>query len=281
VIRLSRTERFALWRLAAPGGRLMLLDGNQITPLAANPITARVRIPAGAGGRKVLLAEPADGGWHARLDGDSLRAEQADGWAQSWDVPPAGGQFTLTRGMLTRHIWLGVQAAALLVVIALALPGGRAEEGGPEPWAVRTRRRGAAGPEPDADDEPDPAGGDESESAVRVAGTAPGPAPGPASDPVPAQRTGSALERAPAGEPAVAAPEPDPGQGQRRRGRGARRRPARGVRILRGLRRPARRRPDDEAAAAHAAAPGTDGAADAADQGPWVAALGRRKARER
>jgi hypothetical protein len=99
---------------------------------------------------------------------------------------------------------------------------------------------------------------------------------------VPAQRPGSALERAPAGEPAAAAPGPDPGQGQRRRARGARRRPARGIRILRGLRRSARRRPD-EAAATHdtdeaGAAPG---ASAAADEGPEVAALGHREARER
>src|SRR6266545_3571322 len=65
VTRLSRTQGFALWRLATPGGRLMLVNGNQITPLTANPITARVAIPPGPAGRSLLLAEPYDGGWHA------------------------------------------------------------------------------------------------------------------------------------------------------------------------------------------------------------------------
>jgi GT2 family glycosyltransferase len=284
VIRLSRTERFALWRLATPGGRLMLLDGDQITPLTANPVTARVRIPPGPAHRTVLLAEPADGGWHAALDGAALHAKTADGWAQSWEVSPAGGQFTLTRGMLIRHIWLGLQAAALLVVIALALPGGRAEETGPETgsktgsrtgprtWRDRARRRGAAGPAPA--DEPVPVDA-EADSTIRVAvgvppgagqGAVPDPMPDPMSDPGPdlaaepvplpapvpappwaddAPGTGDPAARAPLdGEPAAG--EPGPAPGQRRRGRGVRRRPARGIRILRGLRRSTRRRPGDE-----------------------------------
>jgi GT2 family glycosyltransferase len=268
VIRLSRTRRFALWRLATPGGRLMLVEGNQITPLAANPITARVRIPPGAAGRTVLLAEPADGGWHAALDGAGLHGTKADGWAQAWEIPSNGGEFTLGRGMLIRHIWLGVQAAALLAVIALALPGGRSEETGPAPWPARARRRNAA-PEPDG-----PSGELDQLGRLGQPGGGAEPAwPGPAVDP----------GLVPAGQPA-AAPEPGP----RRRGRGVRRRPGRRIRLTRGRKRPAGRTDEPADASFDDGADGSGSAGSAggaggsgAAEGAAVAALGHREERGR
>ena len=217
VTRLSRTDRFALWRLATPGGRLMLIDGNLITPLVAGRIDAQVQIPPGAAGRTLLLAEPADDGWRAALNGTALRAKQADGWAQAWDVPPSGGQFTLSRGMLTRHVWLGVQLAAVLVVIALALPGGRAEDSRAEPWPSRSRRRGRTPDTPDATED----------LAPEIAAAAP-----PSAEP-PAER--------PIDPPAKAVPEAEP----RRRGRGTRRRAGRRIRLTRRFRRSATDPPAD------------------------------------
>jgi hypothetical protein len=217
VTRLSRTDRFALWRLATPGGRLMLIDGNLITPLVAGRIDAQVQIPPGAAGRTLLLAEPADDGWRAALNGTALRAKQADGWAQAWDVPPSGGQFTLSRGMLTRHVWLGVQLAAVLVVIALALPGGRAEDSRAEPWPSRSRRRGRTPDTPDATEDLAP------EIAAAAA---------PSAEP-PAER--------PIDPPAKAVPEAEP----RRRGRGTRRRAGRRIRLTRRFRRSATDPPAD------------------------------------
>jgi GT2 family glycosyltransferase len=136
--RLGRTSRFALWRLLTPGSRLMLVDGRTVTPLEARETSARVRIPPGPGPRTLLLAEPADGGWHATINGAAARSHVVDGWAQGYDVPAAGGEFVLSRGMLLRHLWIALQAAGVLAVAVLALPGGQMEESAA---AVRDRHR--------------------------------------------------------------------------------------------------------------------------------------------
>lgn len=125
--RLSRTGTFAVWRLQAPSGRLMLVQGSALTPLPAGRIDARVRIPAGTGARTLLLAEPADGGWRATLDGKDIKARTVDGWAQGYALPAAGGTFELTRSMTMRHVWVVVQGIAVLLVAVLALPGAQAD----------------------------------------------------------------------------------------------------------------------------------------------------------
>jgi hypothetical protein len=137
--RLGRSSHFALWQPVAPAGRLMLVDGRTVTPLAAGSIDAKVRIPPGAAGRTLLLAEPASGGWHATIDGHPARGHTFDGWAQSYDVPPSGGSFTLHRGMVLRHLWVTAQGLALILVALLALPSERWVE---RPRRHRRRRRG-------------------------------------------------------------------------------------------------------------------------------------------
>lgn len=136
--RLSRTPDFALWQVAAPSGRLLLYDRGTATPLPTGQVGARVAIPPGAAGRALLLAEPADGGWRAIIDGRPVRSRTADGWAQEYDVPAAGGELTLQRDMRGRHLWVGAQAFALALVILLAVPSARWETRRPR---GRRRRR--------------------------------------------------------------------------------------------------------------------------------------------
>ncbi len=131
--RLSHTRNFALWQLAVPSGRLMLLDGGTVTPVATGVIDARTTIPPGRPGRTLLLAEPADGGWQATINGHTVRSSTVDGWAQAYDVPTGGGVFRLQRGMRMRHLWVIAQALGLLFVLLLALPS--------EQWVERPRRR--------------------------------------------------------------------------------------------------------------------------------------------
>jgi hypothetical protein len=131
--RLGRTARFGLWQPTTPAARLMLIDGRAVTPLASGPIDARVRIPPGSASRTLLLAEPADGGWHATIDGRPARAHTFDGWAQAYSVPASGGVFAVHRGMLLRHLWVSVQALALVLVVVLALPSAQ--------WIERPRGR--------------------------------------------------------------------------------------------------------------------------------------------
>lgn len=125
--RLSRTGTFAVWRLQATSARLMLLQGSTVTPLSAGRVDARVQIPPGTGPRTLLLAEPADGGWRAALNGHDVKARTVDGWAQGYDVPTAGGEFELTRSMTMRHIWVVIQGIAVLLVAVLALPGAQSD----------------------------------------------------------------------------------------------------------------------------------------------------------
>lgn len=135
----SRTSSFGLWRLVIPAGRLMV-DG---VPLPSGRTATSATIPPGAVGRTLLLAEPADGGWHASLDGRPLKPQTVDGWAQGYGLPAAGGHLILTRGMFWRHFWLILQAIAVTVVLILALPGGQVEEGVRE-WSRPHGRRSRA-----------------------------------------------------------------------------------------------------------------------------------------
>jgi hypothetical protein len=125
--RLSRTGTFAVWRLQPTSARMLLLQGSTVTPLPAGRIDARVQIPPGTGKRTLLLAEPADDGWKATLNGRELKAHTVDGWAQGYDIPPTGGEFKLARSMAMRHTWVVIQGIAVLLVVVLALPGAQAD----------------------------------------------------------------------------------------------------------------------------------------------------------
>ena len=120
--RLGRSDAFALWRLVPQSGRLLLVDGATVTALPSETMTASVTIPPGDPGRTVLLAEPADGGWQATLNGSQLRPHTVDGWAVGYSVPASGGRFHLDHGMWSRHVWLVVQALLLAIAVLAALP---------------------------------------------------------------------------------------------------------------------------------------------------------------
>ncbi|WP_067487044.1 glycosyltransferase family 2 protein [Actinomadura hibisca] len=141
--RFSRTETFGTWRFQQPAGRLTLLGGAEPEPLAVDSVTARIRIPSAASLRTLLLAESADDGWHATLNGRELEPRPADGWAASYEIPASGGDFALKRDQRLRHTWVTVQGAAVLLVIILALPGAQ-----PDRFTTsngRRRARAAAG----------------------------------------------------------------------------------------------------------------------------------------
>jgi hypothetical protein len=80
-----------------------------------------------------------------------------DGWAQGFALPAGGGHLVITRNELARNLSLGAEAAAVLVVFALALPGTRSAllapagetEAGPEAApAPGGRRERASGTRP-------------------------------------------------------------------------------------------------------------------------------------
>jgi hypothetical protein len=113
------------------------------------------RLAPGTSGT-VVLAEAASG-WSATLDGKPLTALAApvNGWAQGFTLPAGGGHLVITRNETARNLSLGAEAAALLVVLVLALPGSRSSVPVPAAQAAadtqgvraagRRRARAAAG----------------------------------------------------------------------------------------------------------------------------------------
>jgi hypothetical protein len=113
----------------------------------------------------LVLAEAA-GGWSATLNGRPLAklAAPVDGWAQGFTLPAGGGALVVTRSGTARNLSLGVEAAALLIALVLALPGSRSSapasaaeavppaEGAGDPARKRSvegaRERRAAGARP-------------------------------------------------------------------------------------------------------------------------------------
>ncbi len=97
-----------LWRVAPavmPDGtedaggrtaRARILDAEgrteTLVPSGANRVETRIQ--GGEAKRLLVLAERADRGWHATLDGRSLEGA-SDGWAQAFLLPPSGGHLTV------------------------------------------------------------------------------------------------------------------------------------------------------------------------------------------
>jgi hypothetical protein len=72
------------------------------------------------------LADSADVGWTATLDGKPLTRTTVDGWAQGFELPASGGKLDVTFDDPIGHTaWLWGQGALAAVLVVLALPGRR------------------------------------------------------------------------------------------------------------------------------------------------------------
>ncbi|MFF2631067.1 glycosyltransferase [Kitasatospora griseola] len=128
VIRLSLDNGIGLWQVSAvPGSRAQIVSPGTVpvvVPSGAHDIWTT--IPAGPADRQLRLAEQADSGWQATLDGKPLKAVTLDGWAQGFQLPAEGGRLDVTRtGGLLHTGWAWAQLALGVVVLVLALPGRR------------------------------------------------------------------------------------------------------------------------------------------------------------
>src|ERR1035441_6636480 len=124
---LTRAPAYDLWQVSGPVARAWVVTaaGPAVTvPSGAIGVNAVVG-PATSG--TLVLAEAA-GGWSATLNGKPLTtmAKPVGGWAQGFVLPAGGGRLVITRNETARDISLSVEAAAVLVAFALALPGTRA-----------------------------------------------------------------------------------------------------------------------------------------------------------
>jgi hypothetical protein len=96
--------------------------------LPASPGSANVTLAGGAPGRIVVLAEPASSKWSATLDGHALTRTRAYGWAQAFELPTTGGQLVVGYQDGSRHFWLWLELALVVVVLAAALPVRRVDD---------------------------------------------------------------------------------------------------------------------------------------------------------
>jgi GT2 family glycosyltransferase len=153
LVQLTMAPAYDLWQVAGTVARARVIGADgAVTPVPSGPIGVSAVVPPAASGT-LVLAEAA-GGWSATLNGRPLAAvaQPVDGWAQGFVLPVGGGHLVITRNELARDLSLGAEAAAVLVVFALALPGTRsavpvpaaAAEPGAEATPVPGRRRDRA-----------------------------------------------------------------------------------------------------------------------------------------
>ncbi|MEU3609702.1 glycosyltransferase [Streptomyces sp. NPDC035033] len=139
--RLSQLDGAALWRVDREIARVMIVPpaaktgagaagaeaaGAVLVP--AGPVEAHADIPAGPAGRVLRVADRADEGWTATLDGTALTPTTVDGWAQGFQLPAGGGRLDLTYDEpFTHTVWIWTQLGIAVVLVVLALPGRRRE----------------------------------------------------------------------------------------------------------------------------------------------------------
>lgn len=129
--RATETESGVVWRVAAGDvastvawARLVEVgaaEGSAPEPVAAQEGRIDADVAAGQGQRLLVLAERADAGWRASLDGSPLRAVET-GWQQAFEIGPAGGHLEVAHSVPGRTPWLALQGAVVLVTVLLALP---------------------------------------------------------------------------------------------------------------------------------------------------------------
>ncbi|NEC20882.1 family 2 glycosyl transferase, partial [Streptomyces parvus] len=129
--RLSQLDGSALWRVDRQVARVMITpasgEGEHIA-VGSAAVEAHARIPAGEAGRVLRIADAADPGWTATLDGKPLTRKTVDGWAQGFELPANGGRLDLTHDApITHTAWIWAQIGLLVVLVVMALPGRRRE----------------------------------------------------------------------------------------------------------------------------------------------------------
>ncbi|GGW66702.1 glycosyltransferase family 2 protein [Streptomyces xantholiticus] len=127
--RLSQLDGSALWRVDRQVARATIVGGKEEPlPVASDAVEAHAEIPVGGAGRILRIADRADEGWQATLDGRPLEKTTVDGWAQGFELPAEGGRLELTYEDPAGHTaWIWIQAFLALVLVVLALPGRRRE----------------------------------------------------------------------------------------------------------------------------------------------------------
>ncbi|WP_405802317.1 glycosyltransferase [Streptomyces halstedii] len=143
--RRSQLDGSALWAVTRQVSRVMIVpdgEGDESTehvPVGSGPVEAHTDLPDGDAGRVLRLADTADPGWTATLDGRALIPKTLDGWAQGFELPAKGGRLDLTYDApFTHTVWVWAQVALGVVLVVMALPGRRKEIDDDLPEEVET-----------------------------------------------------------------------------------------------------------------------------------------------
>lgn len=125
--RLGQEGGSSLWRVDQEVARATVVPASgKPRPVAAGPVEIHTTVPAGGEGRILRLADAADEGWTATLDGKPLTRTTVDGWAQGFRLPAGGGKLDVTfETPFARTAWLWTQGSLAVVLVVLALPGRR------------------------------------------------------------------------------------------------------------------------------------------------------------
>lgn len=102
-------------------------EGRTTHLVARSGATVDTRLPAAEGeppGRRLVLAERADAGWQATLDGEALTAAPvADGdWNQSFELPERGGELRVWHSSPAAAWAWWVPGILLVLAVLLAIP---------------------------------------------------------------------------------------------------------------------------------------------------------------
>lgn len=109
------------WARLLPAGADPADASAAATAVASSGRDTDAVIDTGDAGRVLVLAERADSGWHATLDGHALRAVE-DGWRQTFEVGADGGRLVVWYEPPMRTGWLALLAVVGVVTVLLALP---------------------------------------------------------------------------------------------------------------------------------------------------------------
>ncbi|MHA7292262.1 glycosyltransferase [Arthrobacter sp. HLT1-21] len=107
----------------AAGARARIVDpdGTTATVLESESINVGADLPAGTAERSLVLAERADAGWQATLDGRALEPAPS-GWSQAFVLPPDGGSLEV-RYMTAWEPWAAIGSAIIIgLTVMLAIP---------------------------------------------------------------------------------------------------------------------------------------------------------------
>ncbi|MCQ1996291.1 glycosyltransferase family 2 protein [Arthrobacter sp. zg-Y1171] len=154
-----------LWRVSEPlsaagtetqsglgaRARIVNADGSTAAGVPSQTEEIRASIPAGAEGRLLVLAERADTGWQASLNGSPLTAADLQ-WEQAFELPAEGGELRVDY-VSAASPWLeALQILVIGLTLLLALPT-------PTGQTVRLPGKRELPETPTAANEPQPAAG--------------------------------------------------------------------------------------------------------------------------